>query len=226
MPVGLVIPGREKYKPQDVRKWLDWIPRFGAHDLRLGVVGGVIRDSRLEERAKMATFSPFDFAAVDLRGRKGAWLLERQPVVKDKKATGLWNLRFRRIKTAELPPDLPCDVAIRQLRNIVGQALNLSQLERGLSQWSDYLARALQTIDGEVAPEACQDVLPKNGYTDEAHRLITAVCQAWVLGGIMSWNDHVPVDKRRAQLHRKIAGELYACLIEGTISAVNNGLKR
>jgi hypothetical protein len=37
--------------------------------------------------------------------------------------------------------------------------------------------------------------------------------------------DTQPRDKRLVRAHRKISSELYACLIEGVVAAVNDGLE-
>ena len=225
MPVGLVIPGREKYKPGAVRKWLDWMPRFKARDLRLGVVGGAIRGENLEELARMATFSPLGFTIVDTRRRRTAWLSERMPAKAGSKTFGLWSVRLRRIRDTSLPPEITVDEATANLRKVLVAARELTRLEPTLLPWRNHLGNALVTLDSSGRPKTEMDILPSAGYTDAAHRLVTAARQSWIFGAVGSWMDTEPGERKLASAHRKISAELYACLIEGVVAAVNDGLK-
>ncbi len=225
MPVGLVIPGREKYRPGAVRKWLDWMPRFKARDLRLGVMGGAIRGENLEELAQMATFCPLGFTVVDTRKKSTAWLSERCPARAGKATTGLWEVRLRRVRDTAIPPEVSVEQASINLRKVLVAARELARIERQLTPWSTHLRQALASLDSTERPSTEMDILPKEGYTDAAHRLVAAVRQAWIFGAVGSWMDTIPRDKRLVQPHRKISSELYACLIEGVVAAVNDGLE-
>jgi len=223
-PVGLVIPGREHYRPKDVSRWLDWIPRAGARDLRVGVLGGVIRDTRLAERARMATFSPFRFTVVDTRGRMTAWVSEREPVTTTQNRRGLWVVHFRHVEDASLAPDLSVEDATRRLQTVILHALDHARREPRLAQWTSTLERSLAVLAGAGPPHGPFDVLPDYGYTDAATRLVTGVHLAWILGGEGSWSDYEARSKPDARLHDQTTSELYACLIEAMLAAVNDGL--
>lgn len=225
MPVGLVIPGREKYKPGAMRRWLDWMPRFKARDLRLGVVGGAVRGDNLEELARMATFSPLGFTVVDTRHRRTAWLAERVPAQAGMKTFGLWAVRLRRIKDTSLLPDLTVEEATENLRKVLIAARELTRIEPLLTPWRNHLGQALDTLESDERPKSEMDILPVEGYSDAAHRLVSSVRQAWIFGDVGSWMDTVPQDKRLVGAHRKISSNLYACLIEGVVSAVNDGIE-
>lgn len=201
------------------------MPRFKARDLRLGVVGGEIRGDNLAELAQMATFSPLGFTIVDTRGRKTAWLSERMPAVAQTAAAGMWGVRFRRIRDHSLAPDQTVEDATRRLVRVLTAARDLARLERTLAPWEPHVARALATLESSERPGSEVDILPMVGYSDSAHRLVAAVRQSWILGDVGSWNDTKPADKTLARAHRKITGELYACLVEGVIAAVNDGLR-
>jgi hypothetical protein len=226
MPVGLVIPGREKYRPGAVRRWLDWMPRFKARNLRLGIVGGAIRGDNLAELAKMATFSPLGFTVVDTRRKRVAWLSERVPARAKEKTFGLWGVRLRRIKDTSLPPEVSVEQATMNLRKVLTGARDLIRHVPDLKPWDPHLVQALGTLNSTNRVSAPVDILPERGYTDAAHRLVLAVRQAWILGGVGSWTDTVPTDRALARAHRKITSELYACLIEGVVAAVNDGLEK
>jgi hypothetical protein len=223
-PVGLVIPGRERYRPKDVSRWLDWIPRAGPRDLRVGVEGGAIRDEKLSDKARMATFSPFQFTVVDTRGRMTAWVSAREPVTTTQNLRGLWTVHFRHVDVPALAPDLEVDVATRRLQAVILQALDHARTEPRLAQWAGSLERALAVLAGAGSPHGPFDVLPDYGYSDEAMRLVTGVHHAWVLGGEGSWSDYEARSKPDARLHERTMTELYACLIEGMLAAVNGGL--
>ncbi len=225
MPVGLVIPGREKYRPGAVRRWLDWIPRFKARNLRLGVVGGAVRGENLSELAKMATFSPLGFTVVDTRRKRVAWLSERVPAQAGEKSFGLWGVRLRRIRDTSLAPEISVSEATVNLKKVLTAARDLVRLEPRLKPWDPHLAQGLATLAATGHEGGQMDILPARGYTDEAHRLVLAVRQSWVLGGVGSWTDTVPADRGLARAHSRITAELYACLIEGIIAAVNDGLE-
>lgn len=225
MPVGLVIPGREKYKPGAMRRWLDWMPRFKARDLRLGIIGGAIRGENLEELARMETFSPLGFTVVDTRRKSTAWLSERLPARAGEKTFGMWEVRLRRVRDTSLPPAISVGEATENLRKVLVAARELTRLERNLTPWRNHLGQALATLDSTERPKSEMDILPEEGYSDAAHRLIAAVRLAWIFGAVGSWMDTVPSDKRLANAHRKISSELYACLIEGVVAAVNDGFE-
>ncbi len=225
MPVGLVIPGREKYKPGAMRRWLDWMPRFKARDLLLGVVGGAIRGENLEELARMATFSPLGFTVVDTRRRHTAWLAERLPTQAGAKSFGLWSVRLRRVRDTSLPPEVSVAQANESLRKVLKAASDLARIEPSLNPWHNYFVQALVVLDSDDYQKSEMDILPSEGYSDEAHRILLAARRAWVFGAVGSWMDTVPKDKRLVAAHRKISAELYACLIEAIIAAVNNGLE-
>jgi hypothetical protein len=222
--VGLVIPGHERFRPKDVSRWLDWIPRAGPRDLRVGVVGGVIRDAELPEKARMATFSPFRFTVVDTRGRMTAWVSEREPVTTTQGRRGLWVVHFRHVDDASLAPDLSVEDTTRRLQVVILQALDHARTEPRLAQWAASLERALAVLAGAGAPHGPYDVLPDSGYSEEAMRLVTGVHLAWILGGEGSWSDYEARSKPDARLHERTTTELYACLIEGMLAAVNDGL--
>jgi hypothetical protein len=224
MPVGLVIPGREKYRPGAVRRWLDWMPRFKARNLRLGIVGGAIRGENLSELARMATFSPLGFTVVDTRRKRVAWLSERVPAQAGEKAFGLWGVRLRRIRDTSLAPEVSVHQATENLASVLRAARDLVRLEPRLKPWDPHFAQGLATLAGTGHEPASVDILPPRGYSEAAHRLVLAVRQTWVLGGVGSWTDTVPTDRALARAHTKITAELYACLIEGIVAAVNDGL--
>jgi hypothetical protein len=201
------------------------MPRFSEGDLRLGVVGGAIRGDNLDELARMSAFSPLGFTVVDTRKHKVAWLSERLPARVREKAFGLWEVRFRRIKDTSLPPTITVDEATQNLAKVVRAARDLIRHDKRLAPWDPHLAHALATLASSEAPSSSIDILPVKGYTPAAHRLVLAVRQAWVLGVVGSWSDTVPEDRTLARAHRKITSELYACLIEGVVAAVNDGLE-
>ena len=221
-PVGLVIPGHENYQPRSVRRWLDYFPRFRARDLRIGVVGGVIRDEQLSDRAQMATFSPFAFTAVDLRGRGTAWVAERVPTVGKAREQGLWAIRFRRVEDASLSPARSVTEATATLTAAIRACYEFAEGERALRQWQPFFAEALEVLAGTIPHSG--DVLPVKGYREDALRLTAAAHTAWVLGDIMSWTDHQPTSSRARVVHRALTAELYAALIEAVIASVNEGL--
>lgn len=221
-PVGLVIPGRENYQPRSVRRWLDYFPRVRARDLRIGVVGGSIRDAQLADRAQMATFSPFAFTAVDLRGRGTAWVAERVPTVGKAREQGLWAIRFRRVEDVALPPARSVQEATQALAAAMTAAHEFAAGERELRQWQPFFEEALDVLSGTTPHSG--DILPARGYREDALRLTAAARTAWVLGDIMSWTDHHPKSAEAKAVHRALTAELYACLIEAVIASVNEGL--
>ncbi len=223
IPVGLVIPGREKYAPRAPRAWLDWYPRVRARDLRLGVVGGVIRDDALVHKAQMATFSPFTFTAVDTRGKGVARAAER--VVNPTEVEGaLWHLHFVRVYDTSLLPAPGIKEAGDNLLAAIASARTVGVAERALKQWVPYLDHAVAILRGDAAPQNPSDMLPPVGYTTAARLLVAAATQAWVVGGPGTWSDHEPRGREARALYLTVSAELYACLIEAIGAAVNEGL--
>ncbi len=141
-----------------------------------------------------------------------------------KNLRGLWIVHFVHADDASLAPDLSVEDATRHLQAVILVALDHARREPRLAQWAGSLERALAALAGSGPPHGPFDVLPDYGYTDEAVRLVTGVHYAWILGGEGSWSDYEPRSKPDARLHDRTMTELYACLIEGMLAAVNDGL--
>jgi hypothetical protein len=135
-------------------------------------------------------------------------------------------MRFRHIEDGELTPPVSVPQASARLAEVVADARSLARSEAPLAQWMPYLEQAATTLATKGRPPRVYDVLPPKGYTAEAQRLANAVAEAWILGGLMTWTDHKPKSDWAARAHRDVTTELYACLVEGMIAAVNEGLSR
>jgi hypothetical protein len=95
-------------------------------------------------------------------------------------------------------------------------------IKRGLADWTDWFRRAINLMD-DVSPTIPYhpDILPASGFTLAARQLLAAASQAWVFGGMGSWNDvAIPGADRTA--YRRLTERLYNSVLSAVQHAANS----
>jgi hypothetical protein len=93
--------------------------------------------------------------------------------------------------------------------------------QNGEESWADVFKRELDEFDasGKVQPG---EMLPEDGYSSEAHRLISTASGAWVFGGMGSWNDIYFDNEQVRADYSRLSAQLYDAVVTATIAATNS----
>lgn len=110
------------------------------------------------------------------------------------------------------------------LRRAVSQALEFSKRsDANLAMWSDWFSQSLEMLDSHL-PKAPYhpDFLPGEGFSMDARQLMAAAAQAYVFGGMGSWNDMGFVNPITQKEYEEITISLYAAVKSAIILASNS----
>jgi hypothetical protein len=90
-----------------------------------------------------------------------------------------------------------------------------------LSTWSNWFGHALEALDADTPePPYHPDMLPA-GYPRDARRLLAGAAQAWVFGGMGSWNDLGFETQEDNDRYHELSRELYAVVLTAFVAGVN-----
>jgi hypothetical protein len=165
----------------------------------------------------------------------GSWGLLAQGSGRSTLWTVGWNVDSATQPTSELwdltatghplnRPQQPPVAPLKAARSTLEWALQLTEqfAARELHDWAPRFVKA-QTIldDAEPSPPYHRDLLPSHASLPR-RQLAAAAMQAWVFGGIGSWNDVLLPDEAHPGKHGMITRELYDAVLSAITSAVNN----
>jgi hypothetical protein len=87
-------------------------------------------------------------------------------------------------------------------------------LKHKLDFWAGRFRDGLDALASEdpISLTYHKDLLPPEGYSLEAKRLLAASSRAWVFGGMGSWNDLGFEDKSENEEYERLSKELYAAI--------------
>lgn len=90
--------------------------------------------------------------------------------------------------------------------------------------WKDRFVKAQLILDSnEPEKQYChQDLLPPDTYSLLARQVLFAAGEAWVFGGMGSWNDMGFPDKETNELYERLSRQLYMDINNAIIAAVNS----
>ena len=90
-----------------------------------------------------------------------------------------------------------------------------------LTNWEEVFQKAIDCLNNRNPKELIQeDYLPANCFSLEAKQILASCNQAWVFGGMGSWNDVVRVQDY--DLYRRLTANLYDTLCKSIVSAINS----
>jgi hypothetical protein len=129
----------------------------------------------------------------------------------------IWSVVYSR---AENGPE-PVEPAVEPARAELEQALSLAVAfcARHDTTFGHAFDSALALLHVE-RPET--DLLPAVGYRPEARRLLVSADQAWVFGGMGSWNDLSFDDKAVQAEYEELSRRLFAAVLGGIVTATNS----
>jgi len=164
----------------------------------------------------------------------GRWTLVtaggRQPeawraswAVGDREAPGhrIWAVRYEGEPAGQVVPQCPdLRMAGEQLERSVRSAREFAA-RHGLDTWVAWFDRALASSSDipyhpDMLPAAC---------TPDSRRVAAAAAQAWVFGGMGSWNDLWFADGAAQREYRELSRRLYAAVLQALLASANDGLR-
>ncbi len=117
---------------------------------------------------------------------------------------------------------LSLETTIRFLKIILNELIEFTTRNE-LTNWTNVFQTALDKFNINNPSELLSDeYLPTECYSLEAKQILTACDQAWVFGGMGSWNDIVHVDNY--DIYRRLTDNLYDTLNNSVAAAINSYL--
>ena len=133
----------------------------------------------------------------------------------------VWNVEYWESDNSPVITDFPdIETAYNDLKNSLLEAQDFSI--KWNFGWDKWFAEAISLLQ---SPSPIQpyyaDLLP-NGYKNiRIRQLLAGTLQAWVFGGLGSWNDTYIADSSQELEYQQISKRLYLAVIQG-IGAVTN----
>ena len=131
----------------------------------------------------------------------------------------IWDLTATSTPFEHLQPAVS---TVEEARSILRSALR--EIEgfanrAGLGNWSPWFARAGALLDEPTpSPPYHEDILPSDASLHR-RQLAAAAVQAWVFGGLGSWNDMGPSDRARVGEYEQVSHQLYDALLKALAAA-------
>ena len=139
-----------------------------------------------------------------------------------KPGEGHWYVTYGAVPLEGMPQAQKHDLGATGAR--LRQALvEIEQFARanGEETWAGIFKAALDDFDGG-GEYRYPEMLPDEGYSSEARRLLSVAARAWVFGGMGSWNDlSFPAGEARADYDR-LSSQLYDAVMTAVVAATNS----
>jgi hypothetical protein len=132
----------------------------------------------------------------------------------------IWSVRFDGAPFTGTSHQVPTPPAAAQrLDRALDGVSAFAAPHKLLREWKDVFltARAMLVADAPVIRDH-PDMLPPNGYSVAARRLVAAASVAWVFGGMGSWND---ISVGNADSYRVVTMELYEAVLDAIVAGTN-----
>ena len=154
-------------------------------------------------------------------GPASSWTISWEVGNRDSPDSRIWDLAAKSTSADHLqPPASDADDARSTLRSALQDVEEFAQ-RAGLHDWSPWFARAAALLDDPApSPPYHADMLPSSASLDR-RQLAAAVVQAWVFGGMGSWNDAGPTDPADQHEHERVSTQLYDALLKALDAAAN-----
>ncbi|HVF99478.1 MAG TPA: hypothetical protein VND68_06545 [Chloroflexia bacterium] len=157
---------------------------------------------------------------VDYRDKSEVWSANWH--FTGKPGAGHWYVTYAAVPLDEVPQAEKHDLAEVGAR--LRQALvEIEQLARANAEeaWADIFKAARDELDSH-GEGRLPDMMPGEGYSHAARRLLSAASRAWVFGGMGSWNDvYFPGEEARTDYSR-LTAQLYDAVVTAAVAATNS----
>jgi len=147
--------------------------------------------------------------------------------VTDRKAPDkrIWKVTYGRVAENKGLPRFSIDLLSDKdkLESILKRIGTFAR-QHDLDFWADKFHNALEalTSDDPISLTYHKDLLPVDGYGLDAKRLISACSEAWVFGGMGSWNDLGFEDKSENEQYERLSKDLYETINLCVVTAANS----
>jgi len=137
-----------------------------------------------------------------------------------------WHVEYRGLMFTDshVYPSLPVEYVKAKLRKAISDAISFSRKpEVGIGHWAEIFEKALQCLESPVTLMPYHpDMLPETGFNLEARQVMAAATQAYVFGGMGSWNDMGFAKKGLNNEYQKTTKELYEAVKLSIVIASNS----
>ncbi len=131
-----------------------------------------------------------------------------------------WSVEYRGFMSSNsyALPMQEMSAVKNRLRQAVSRAKEFAQG----TIWTKYFAGSLEALESPAPVFPFGDMLPSSGFPLEARQLLAAAAQAYVFGGMSSWNDlALPNDPEIIKEYEEISTELYDAIQYAIVMASN-----
>jgi hypothetical protein len=96
-------------------------------------------------------------------------------------------------------------------------------LKHKIENFAALFKSGIDSLNSSKIPEKIyhNDLVPPAWYSPDAERILTAACNAWVFGGMGSWND-LSFEGNENKLYEDLSAQLYSIINESIEAAVNS----
>jgi hypothetical protein len=214
---------RRPRPPVGVAPWLEELHRAGVRRLLLvtppSAAGPPIPEHQLVAFANAGSWLLVTAGAGAPEWWSATWEVGA-PLAPDHR---VWDVVYtgRRLPDVSVPdPTTVADAAARLERALT--AVHRFSADRALEPWTELFQQALRSL-GDPDERAHSSGLLPPAWPADASRLAAASEQAWVFGGMGSWNDLGFADgAEQAEYHQRSAA-LYDAVLGGIVAATNAG---
>jgi len=134
----------------------------------------------------------------------------------------IWDLTATSVPVDHLQPSTSTAEEARSTLRSALQEIEAFAHRSGLDNWSPWFARADALLDDPApSPPYHADMLPSDASLHR-RQLAAAAVQAWVFGGIGSWNDDGPNDAVDQGEYDHVSRRLYDALLKALGAATNS----
>ncbi|PKO19091.1 MAG: hypothetical protein CVU39_00640 [Chloroflexi bacterium HGW-Chloroflexi-10] len=138
-----------------------------------------------------------------------------------------WSVEYRALMFpySHAVPPVDLDLVKIRLGMAIAQALEFSSKQPAMENgyWIPRFTEALALLNStNLITSFPAEILPESGYCLEARQILAAAAQAYVFGGMGSWNDMGFSDPALEKEYERISTELYEAIKMGTTLATNS----
>jgi hypothetical protein len=151
------------------------------------------------------------------------WTLDWEVGDRQAPHSRIWSLAARGTKSdGDQAPEIDVTEARDRLRAALNDIRTFAQHTEDVKEWASWFEKAENLLDDQApVPPYHADLLPPDASLDR-RQLAAAVVQAWVFGGMGSWNDGGCTDPAAQVEYERVGARLYAELLVALPAAANH----
>jgi hypothetical protein len=166
------------------------------------------------------------YMASSFSGHADYWLARWEVTDRNAPDKRIWTVTYGRVAEEEKLPALRTDDISSYENELVDvlKRIEAFALKHDLYSWAKSFRDGIEALAADEPPGLTyhKDLLPGDGYSIPARRLMAACCQAWVFGGMGSWNDLGFEDASENEEYERLSRELYRAVNLSVERAANS----